>query len=83
MGRRWLGARWALRGAGGQAALLQGFTGALLAAALLALQRAPPPDAAGAAPPALAALQGALEQARGASWQVAQHPSEGSNTQVD
>ena len=44
--------------------MLAGFTGALLAAALLAVQRAPPPDAAGARPDALAALQGALERAR-------------------
>jgi len=44
----WLGARWALGAAGAEAALLTGFTGALLAACLLALQRAPAPDAAGA-----------------------------------
>jgi len=60
----WLGARWALGAAGAEAALLTGFTGALLAACLLALQRAPAPDAAGAQPEALAALQGALERVR-------------------
>ncbi|KAK9846575.1 hypothetical protein WJX81_006919 [Elliptochloris bilobata] len=61
--RRWLGARWALGGVGMEAGLLEGFTGALLAGALLALQRVPPPDAAGGRPEELAALQDALERA--------------------